>query len=141
MSSDLIENTEYARKTNANCPWVQNMDFVNAAFGYQKEALELRNKISHSKTRKVKQPIRNHIKLLLEKHEKMKREDIEDMKLIEELKLQLESTSAELEEMDVNLKKLSELNMALAQCWICGRKFPDDIVSQCKHEIDTFDNI
>ena len=27
MSSDLIENTEYARKTNANCPWVQNMDF------------------------------------------------------------------------------------------------------------------
>jgi hypothetical protein len=125
-----------------NCPWAENMEFVQTAFDYQKEALELRHaqEISHLTqdkkaryfekiTAKRLEPIETiNRNLHLEYHEITKHD--------EKLEIELKKTKTEIWDIEQRIKKLDEMALTMAYCGLRYQPIPSDVMLELKKEME-----
>ncbi len=132
------EHRENAQDSGENNPWIKNMDFVNAAFKYQQEAIEQRlvrdiGKLSHEKEAQRIERIKfKKIGHMLEINKRLKEESRLMSDEYEQIRNKLKHTNNTLEENTKKIKTLTELLYVLANCGVRGQPIPEDIKDKCK---------
>jgi seryl-tRNA synthetase len=125
-----------------NHPWANNMDLVNAAFAYQKEALELRhrhriNQLTKSqKSKRMGRMIARMKEPVIQEIERMQQEDIQLKEQIQRLEPELEQLTMQLHEAKAKSKELLQLTIKLAYYGLRGQSIPSDVMNKCHQEIN-----
>jgi hypothetical protein len=142
FTGTAIETSDEMKKPcEGDSPWVQNMEFVKAAFRYQKEALELRcmqdiRKLPlGNKARRVEETRAKQMQTVLDANQKLKHMAIEISEHYAAMEMELENTHTQLEDNEIEIKRLTGLSIILAYCGIRNQPIPPDVMLQCKEQM------
>lgn len=118
------------------------MELLNAAFGYQKEALELRHRyhLNHltkwHKMRRMARMVARRNAPAIQEIETLKQENTSLRDQAHMLETELETTKTQLHEAEAKSTELLQLTIKLAYYRLHGQSIPSDVMCKCHQEIN-----
>lgn len=134
-------------QANVNCPWAQNMDFVNAAFGYQKEALELRHlqnihqHTSEHKSNHLERLGRKRLALVMAINMTLRSKNDEIVAQNKNLEYELECVNNKTRDVEAVSRKIHSLSYTVAMRAFNHEQSSPEIIAECKQEISRAQNM